>query len=102
MQKKYAQVNNATSQTKAQSPQQGWVRYIDPRAYSPANRTMLLIGIGMVLQVSHGLRLPTRNSLTIQFICALVVFLVSRKFHPSFGVTGKQVTMGECRRGWEW
>lgn len=36
------------------------------------------------------------------------MFLVSRKFHPSFGISGTEVTgtasqqMAQGRRGWEW
>ena len=56
------------------------------KTYRPTQRTLTFIGIGMV----------------VQFMCSMTVFLLSRKFHPSFGVTGRQVNMAACRRGWEW
>jgi hypothetical protein len=38
----------------------------------------------------------------IQLLVILVIYLVSKKFHPSWGVVGHAVTSLQCRRGWEW
>ena len=51
MQKKYAQVDSNPQDPKAASQRPGLLERLNFKAYSPANRTMLLIGIGMVLQV---------------------------------------------------
>ncbi|ROT41977.1 hypothetical protein SODALDRAFT_268690 [Sodiomyces alkalinus F11] len=46
--------------------------------------------------------------MTFQFALTLVMYLVSRKFHPSFGIPGTEVTgtpdevKREQGRGWEW
>ncbi|KAL2761008.1 hypothetical protein ACRALDRAFT_1038047 [Sodiomyces alcalophilus JCM 7366] len=46
--------------------------------------------------------------MTFQFVLTLVMYLVSRKFHPSFGIPGTEVTgtpdevKTEQGRGWEW
>lgn len=48
------------------------------------------------------------TGMAVQFFLTLVMFLVSRKFHPSFGIPGTEVTgtpdeqVAEQARGWEW
>lgn len=37
-----------------------------------------------------------------QVLVTLIIFLISRKFHPSWGAVGHAVNAGQCRRGWEW
>ncbi|RMD40686.1 hypothetical protein DV735_g4436, partial [Chaetothyriales sp. CBS 134920] len=59
-------------------------------SYSPTKNTLTFIAVGMMLQ----------------FVCTLLVFLLSKKF-SYFGVVGKAVPptalgRGECRKGWEW
>ncbi|KFA64871.1 hypothetical protein S40285_02848 [Stachybotrys chlorohalonatus IBT 40285] len=62
------------------------------RAMDHTRRVLLLVGTGMLFQ----------------FLLTLVMFLVSRKFHPSFGIPGTEVTgtpaeqRAEAGRGWEW
>ncbi|KAI5782711.1 hypothetical protein EDC01DRAFT_223876 [Geopyxis carbonaria] len=38
----------------------------------------------------------------IQFVVALTIFLLSRRFHAKYGPVGQSVTRFECRAGWEW
>lgn len=52
MQKRYARVDNSGQHTKATSQLGSRLRKLKLKSYNPANRTMLLIGVGMVLQVS--------------------------------------------------
>ncbi|SLM40472.1 Regulator of G protein signalling superfamily [Lasallia pustulata] len=37
----------------------------------------------------------------LQMVMSLIIFLISRKFHP-FGLVSKHVDSAACRRGWEW
>ncbi|RPA80004.1 hypothetical protein BJ508DRAFT_210715 [Ascobolus immersus RN42] len=37
-----------------------------------------------------------------QFIIGIIIFFISRKFHPSFGVVSPTSTLWTCRAGWEW
>lgn len=55
---------------------------------SSLQQTQLLIAAGMLAQV----------------IITLGVFLASRKFHSSWGVTGPyhELSAANCRKGWEW
>ncbi|KAL5603589.1 hypothetical protein FOVSG1_006339 [Fusarium oxysporum f. sp. vasinfectum] len=56
------------------------------------NRMLVLVGLGMLFQ----------------FLLTIFMFLVSRKFHNSFGISGTEVTGTEsqqnaaARKGWEW
>lgn len=65
MQKKYVQVDNVSHETKETSKQRGWRAQLNLGDHSPSGRTMLLIGIGMVLQVRSLPRLLVLSSLTI-------------------------------------
>ncbi|KAL7272043.1 hypothetical protein RUND412_005168 [Rhizina undulata] len=49
-------------------------------------QTYIIIGIGTGFQI----------------LVALVVFLISRRFHSKFGLGPGPVTSYECRAGWEW
>lgn len=66
-----------------------WGRF---RAMDYTNRMLLLVCMGMVFQ----------------FFLTVVMFLLSKKFHPSFGISGTEVTGSpneqkvESSRGWEW
>ncbi|KAH7376708.1 hypothetical protein B0T11DRAFT_272810 [Plectosphaerella cucumerina] len=48
------------------------------------------------------------TGMAVQFVLTLVMYLVSRKFHPGFGIPGTEVTgtpaqqAREQGRGWEW
>lgn len=70
-------------------PKTLWGRF---RAMDYTNRMLLLVCTGMVFQ----------------FFLTVTMFLVSKKFHPSFGVSGTEVTGSpndikvESGRGWEW
>ncbi|KKY21966.1 putative integral membrane protein [Phaeomoniella chlamydospora] len=37
-----------------------------------------------------------------QFIVAIILFVISRKFHGSWGIVDHAGNSTECRRGWEW
>ncbi|KAH7255965.1 hypothetical protein BKA59DRAFT_490166 [Fusarium tricinctum] len=56
------------------------------------NRMLVLVGLGMLFQ----------------FLLTIFMFLVSRKFHNSFGISGTEVTgtgsqqKAAARKGWEW
>ncbi|KAL9561818.1 hypothetical protein ACKAV7_014080 [Fusarium commune] len=56
------------------------------------NRMLVLVGLGMLFQ----------------FLLTIFMFLVSRKFHHSFGISGTEVTgtqsqqKATARKGWEW
>lgn len=51
---------------------------------------------------------------SVKVVVSLVIFLVSKKFHPSFGASGTELRLDSnvsgrdeaarlaCRRGWEW
>ncbi|KIV98197.1 hypothetical protein PV10_01874 [Exophiala mesophila] len=99
-QSKYAQgdvVVHATAPLGHRMPtwRKWWARL---KAANATRNTMTWIGIGMLVQV----------------VVSLVVFLVSKKFHPSFGVPGTELRLDDavsggdeaarlaCRRGWEW
>ncbi|OCT53404.1 integral membrane protein [Cladophialophora carrionii] len=61
------------------------------KTYNATKNTMTWIAIGMSVQV----------------LLTLIIFLVSRRFHDGFGITGKAQAgtadqMKQCRRGWEW
>ncbi|KAK4097442.1 hypothetical protein N658DRAFT_478922 [Parathielavia hyrcaniae] len=68
-----------------------WLRRLRQMDYT--KRMFLFVTMGMV----------------VQLIVVVIIFLVSRKFHPSFGIPGTEV-MGSSRleismkqsRGWEW
>lgn len=64
MQKRYAPVDNDTPDTNITSRLARWLRQLNLKAYNPANRTMLLIGVGMVLQVRFKILLFVPGSLT--------------------------------------
>jgi hypothetical protein len=49
-------------------------------------RTYWLIGVGVLLQ----------------FIIGIIIFFVSKKFHPGFGVVSDTSNLWACRAGWEW
>ncbi|KAL6245573.1 hypothetical protein RBB50_007572 [Rhinocladiella similis] len=84
-QKRYIQGDIAVTTKGMQA--RGWRKYWQKlRAYNATKNTMAWIGIAM----------------SVQILLALIVFLVSRKFHPSFGTTGVITTRAGCRRGWEW
>ncbi|KAF8250869.1 hypothetical protein K440DRAFT_653406 [Wilcoxina mikolae CBS 423.85] len=38
----------------------------------------------------------------ILFVISLVIFLISRRFHASFGLVGAKATAFQCHFGWEW
>ncbi|KAH7471760.1 hypothetical protein FOMA001_g13303 [Fusarium oxysporum f. sp. matthiolae] len=62
------------------------------RSLDYSNRMLVLVGISMLFQ----------------FLLTIFMFLVSRKFHNSFGISGTEVTGTEsqqkaaARKGWEW
>ncbi|KIX05701.1 uncharacterized protein Z518_03673 [Rhinocladiella mackenziei CBS 650.93] len=87
-QKRYAQGNLLVEPRPKSNPKlRGWRKWWEKlKAYNATKNTMAWIGIGMLFQIFF----------------ALIVFLVSRKFHPGFGTTGHEVTRSGCRRGWEW
>jgi hypothetical protein len=58
MQKKYALVHSSSRKDNTLRRRFAWLAYLDLRVYSPLNRTMLMIGVGMVLQVCCPLVLP--------------------------------------------
>lgn len=66
-----------------------WQRF---RSMDYTNRMLLLVAMGMAFQ----------------FLLTVVMFLVSKKFHPSFGAPGTEVNGSpseikvESGRGWEW
>ena len=87
LQKKYADPEKRIQPKQKVAMKKSWRGLLQQvRTYRPTQRTLTFIGIGMV----------------VQFLCSMTVFLLSRKFHPSFGVTGREVNMAACRRGWEW
>ncbi|KAK5196476.1 hypothetical protein LTR99_005264 [Exophiala xenobiotica] len=84
-QKRYLKGDVAVEARPAQA--RGWRKYWQKvKTYNTTKNTMAWIGIAMMVQLAF----------------SLIVFLVSRKFHPSFGVTGVVTTRAGCRRGWEW
>jgi hypothetical protein len=68
MQRKYALVEKESPDTTPTSHRQGWLANLDLRNYNPVNRTMLLIGVGMVLQVRSPFPLPASRTLTISVL----------------------------------
>ncbi|KAJ9608269.1 hypothetical protein H2200_007257 [Cladophialophora chaetospira] len=92
-QKRYVQ-GDIKVQTKSASNQKvpAWRKWWGKiKAYNATKNTMAWIGIGIC----------------VQLVLTLIIFLVSRRFHARFGVTGRALTgnardMANCRRGWEW
>ncbi|KAI1611397.1 hypothetical protein EDD36DRAFT_466338 [Exophiala viscosa] len=86
-QKRYAQ-GDILVETRIPSPKiRGWrTWWAKLKTYNATKNTMAWVGIAMI----------------VQLVLALIVFLVSRQFHPGFGVTGHATTRGDCRRGWAW
>ncbi|EXJ89098.1 hypothetical protein A1O3_02162 [Capronia epimyces CBS 606.96] len=87
-QKRYAQGDVLVeSQPSKQPKARGWRKWWEQlKTYNATKNTMAWIGMGMI----------------VQLVFTLVVFLMSRKFHPGFGVTGQVTSRSGCRRGWEW
>ncbi|KAJ9631233.1 hypothetical protein H2204_008318 [Knufia peltigerae] len=84
-QKRYILGDIGVMTEKAQA--KGWRKYWQKlKAYNATKNTIAWIGIAMGVQI----------------LLSLIIFLVSRKFHPSFGTTGVVTTRAGCRRGWEW
>ncbi|KAH6663949.1 hypothetical protein F5X68DRAFT_177667 [Plectosphaerella plurivora] len=75
-----------------QVPRSRWSLVNRWRRYDYATKMLTVIFMGM----------------SMQFVLTLVMYLVSRKFHPSFGIPGTEVTgtpaqqAREQGRGWEW
>lgn len=104
-QKRYAEGDVlAESKMGATSKSPTWRKWLQRlKTYNATKNTMAWIGIGMIVQVSHQIRVSKLKKLTqSKLVLALIVFLVSRKFHPGFGTTGSATTRAGCRRGWEW
>ncbi|KAJ4512900.1 hypothetical protein HRR95_005709 [Exophiala dermatitidis] len=86
----------------------GWRKWWQRlKTYNATKNTIAWIGMGMVVQVSVTFWLAQLHEFQtkqnyFKFVFTLIVFLMSRKFHPSFGITGVVTTRTGCRRGWEW
>ncbi|RMZ79954.1 hypothetical protein DV738_g3009, partial [Chaetothyriales sp. CBS 135597] len=91
LQKRYALTDPLAQDTKQTGRRNSWRRSMRVvMSYGPTKNTLTFIAVGMILQ----------------FLCTLLVFLLSKKF-SYFGVVGKAVPptalgRGECRKGWEW
>ncbi|KAG7140553.1 hypothetical protein HYQ45_002716 [Verticillium longisporum] len=88
-QMKYAQVERVK---KTSGKKSRWPLVAKFRSFDYTTKMMTVVCAGM----------------TFQFFLTLVMYLVSYKFHPSFGVAGTEVTgtpeqiTRERGRGWEW
>ena len=77
---------------------------------SHTRKMLVVIGTGMVLQVMHHPERTTTGAWAniTQLILTVIMYLLSRKFHPSFGVPGTEVggspwdVHHQQGRGWEW
>ncbi|EXJ94943.1 hypothetical protein A1O1_00061 [Capronia coronata CBS 617.96] len=87
-QKRYARGDALLEPQLSRKPTaRGWRKWWETlKAYNATKNTMAWIGMGML----------------VQLFVTLFVFLISRKFHPSFGITGVVTSRAACRRGWEW
>ncbi|KAI5455910.1 hypothetical protein BGZ63DRAFT_518698 [Mariannaea sp. PMI_226] len=62
------------------------------RSLNYTRKILILVGAGMICQL----------------LLTIFMYLISRKFHPSFGIPGTEVTgtediqKSQMRRGWEW
>jgi hypothetical protein len=78
-------------------------------------KMFVVIGMGMVLQVRHHRASPDPDLLSTylethmtQFFLTVLMYLLSKKFHPSFGVPGTEAVGSpwdltqQQARGWEW
>jgi len=105
LQKQYAENDRMdVYKEKAQTQNRGWRRPVSKfMSYGATKKTMSCIVVGMLVQVRIMGRSPMQRRLTaLQVAIASVVFVIARQFHPGFGLYGQEVSMGDCRRGWEW
>lgn len=88
----------------SRSRKSGWrsLRNIGlPDSLSRVQKTCILVGV--ILQVCLLVISRERRMLSsAQVLVSLVIFFISRKFHPSWGAIGHAVGPQQCRRGWEW
>lgn len=68
-------------------------RYKNSETENPLLRHFLLY---------HWTPIQFADCITTKVLVASTIFLVSRRFHPGFGLVGKPVTRFQCRAGWEW
>jgi hypothetical protein len=83
----------------------GWWRFWNlglPDSLSRLQKICILMGV--IVQVNYIPSKSTQFQLLIQsqVLVSLVIFLISKKFHNSWGAVGHAVGPGQCRRGWEW
>lgn len=55
-----------------------------------------------VVRPRCGSRLTSLTVSQKKVVIASTIFLMSRRFHPGFGLVGRPVTRFQCRAGWEW
>lgn len=80
------------------------------RRLSHTRKMLVVIGMGMALQVRGHEQSPVPDvwANITQLILTVLMYLLSRKFHPSFGVQGTEVggspwdVKNQQARGWEW
>ncbi|KAH7165278.1 hypothetical protein EDB81DRAFT_754053 [Dactylonectria macrodidyma] len=88
-------------------------RFVDEKDdASKANRntktSTTLVGRFKALDYTHKMLLLVGAGMAFQLFLTIFMFLVSRKFHSSFGIPGTEVTgtdseqANQQKRGWEW
>lgn len=87
----------------ARSVGSGWwsLRKIGlPNSLSRLQKNLMISGI--ILQVRPSSLRPSPDVDQSQVLISLVIYSISRKFHPSWGLIGEAVGPWQCRRDWEW
>ncbi|KAH7160525.1 hypothetical protein B0J13DRAFT_128613 [Dactylonectria estremocensis] len=75
---------------------------------SKSVKTKSLIGRFRSLDYSRKILILVGTGMGFQFLLTVTMYLISRKFHPSFGIPGTEVTgteeyqKSQMGRGWEW
>lgn len=81
------------------------------RRLSHTRKMLVVIGMGMALQVRYGRKekiIPGAWANITQLFLTVLMYLLSRKFHPSFGAPGTEAggspwdVNHQQARGWEW
>ncbi|ERF69749.1 hypothetical protein EPUS_07575 [Endocarpon pusillum Z07020] len=88
----------ASLQTRFIRPQSLYA-YHGSRSVSSGWRSLRKLGLPDSL--SRRQKVSILAGVVLQVLATMIVYLVSRKFHPSFGVVGHAVDAAQCRRGWE-
>ena len=73
-----------------------------PDSLSRLQKICLLVAVILQVRFPIAWSAPLYLLSLSQVLVSMVIFLISRKFHPSSGAIVHAVGPEQCRRGWEW